>query len=220
MLAPSFTASSSPPWSMYALMRFKGDDTWIDADPKAADHGEKMIVARLKINANWDPEPLGWTRLANILHNTDGMKLTTMDIDPTMMSLPNTVRLAHLTATNTFELSDVQERILKGYLDGGGVLLFDAAGGSTAAQLSFETAMAKMYPNQKFKPLPIDHPIYTGEGTGGAKITQATYRRYAMERIAKTNLPRLRVLEINGRIVAIDSSEDLSAGLAGYNIDG
>src|SRR5207247_374682 len=114
--------------------RFKGDDTWIDADPKATDHGENMIVARLKINANCDPEPLGWTRFANILHNTDGIKLTPVEIDPTMMSLPNTIRLAHLTATNTFELSDVQQRIVKGYLDGGGVLLFDAAGGSTAAQ--------------------------------------------------------------------------------------
>jgi hypothetical protein len=199
--------------------RFKGDDTWIDADPKATDRTE-MIVARLKINANCDPEPLGWTRLANILHNTDGIKLTPVEIDPAMMSLPNTIRLAHLTATNTFELSDVQQRVVKAYLDGGGVLFFDAAGGSTPAQLSFETTMAKMYPNEKFKLLPIDHPIYTGEGTGGAKITQATYRRYALERIAKTTLPRLRVLEINGRIVAIDSSEDLSAGLVGYNIDG
>ena len=136
-----------------------------------------------------------------------------------MMSLQN-MALAHFSTTNSFELSDVQQKVLKQYLDDGGVLVFDAAGGSTAAQISFETLMAKMYPGEKLKTLDINHPIYTGDGFSGAKITQATYRRYAMEHIAKTTLPRLRVLEVKGKIVAIDSPEDLSAGLVGYNIDG
>ncbi len=199
--------------------RSKGDDTWIDADPNAQDKNE-ISVARLKINANWNPEPMGWTRLANVLHNADGLKLTTAQIDPDTMLLPNTIPLADLTATNSFELSQTQQNVLKKYLDGGGLLVFDAAGGSTAAQISFETLLAKMYPAEKLKPLDINHPIYTGEGFGGTKIQSVTYRRYALERIAKTTLPRLRALEVNGKIVALDSPEDLSAGLVGYNIDG
>jgi Domain of unknown function (DUF4159)/Prenyltransferase and squalene oxidase repeat len=199
--------------------RFKGDDTWVEANPGLQDQKE-IQIGRLKINANWDPEPLGWARLANILHNNDQIKLTVLNVDPEINSLPNSISLLHLTATNSFELTEVQQKILKQYLDGGGVLFFDAAGGSTAAQLSFETLLIKMYPLEKLKTLAIDSPIYTGAGTGGARIEQATYRRYAMDRLAKTTLPRLRVLEVNGKVVAIDSSEDLSAGLVGYNIDG
>ncbi|HEX3358901.1 MAG TPA: DUF4159 domain-containing protein [Tepidisphaeraceae bacterium] len=227
--AATISPTSSPAFgfvgNLYLYMndksnpRFKGDDTWIEADPRVQDQKE-IQVARLKINANWNPEPLGWARLANMLHNNDQIKLTVLEVDPEINSLPNSISLIHLTATNSFDLSQIQQNILKQYLDGGGVLFFDAAGGSTAAQLSFETLLIKMYPLEKLKTLPIDHPIYTGLGTGGSRIEQATYRHYAMDRLAKTTLPRLRVLEVNGKVVAIDSSEDLSAGLVGYNIDG
>jgi len=220
-LAPSFSFIGN----LYMYMndkanpRFKGDDTWLDADPGIEDKAE-ATVARLKINANYNPEPLGWSRLANVLHNSDAVKLNLPQIDLSTMLLEKSVSLAHMTATNTFELSQIQQDTLKKYLEDGGVLLFDAAGGTTDPQIAFETLIGKMYPTEKLKTLDINHPIYTGEGFGGAKITQVTYRRFANERIGKTTLPRLRVLEINKRVVAIDSPEDLSAGLVGYNIDG
>lgn len=190
--------------------RFKGDDTWIDPDPAARDRREQT-VARLKINANWNPEPLGWTRLANALHNNDGIKLTIREASANELS--KKIPLVHLTATNRFELSASEHKALKSYLDGGGVLFFDAAGGSTEAQLSFEALLLKMYPNEKLKPLALGHPIYGG-------IKHATFRPCARERLAKSDLPRLRVLEMKGRVVVIDSAEDLSAGLVGYNVDG
>jgi hypothetical protein len=198
--------------------RFKGDDTWVDADPKTQDQ-TTINIARLKINANWNPEPLAWSRFANFLHNADSAKLDVKEIDLSMMSLQS-MAMAHLTATNSFELSDVQQHALRDYLDNGGLLVFDAAGGSTSAQISFETLMDKLYPGQKFTPLPIDHAIYAGKDFNGTEIKQVTYRRYAMEHIPKTTLPRLRALTIKGKIVAIDSPEDLTAGLVGYNIDG
>jgi hypothetical protein len=177
-----------------------------------------MQLARLKINANWDPEPAGWQRMSAIVRNADLFDLRVTPID--LARLNNLFSIAHLTSNDDFILTREQIAALKRYLDGGGLLLFDSAGGSEAGQLAFENVMQQMYPNAKLDPLPADHPIYTGQGFGGANAQQVTYRSFAYQRIGRTNAPRLRALELNHRIAVIDSAEDFSAGLVGYNIDG
>lgn len=197
--------------------RFKGQDNWISPDLTITP-SHQLQLARLKINANWDPEPAGWERMSAIVRNADQLDLHITQIDAAR--LINLFSIAHLTSTDDFILTAQQMDALKHYLDSGGLLLFDAARGSEAAQLAFENVMQQMYPNAKLDNLPADHPIYTGKGFGGADARQVTYRSFAYQRIGRTNAPRLRALELNHHIAVIDSSEDLSAGLVGYNIDG
>lgn len=196
--------------------RYKGQDTWIDPDPIIVD-GRSMTVARLKYGENWNPEPAGWLRLANHLHNTAALKLETAEV--TISTELPSQPLAHMTATGPVELSTTAMANLRKYLDGGGFLLFDAAGGSATAATSFEALLAQLYPEGKLQRLPMDHPVYVGVA-GGAKISDVGYRKFAQSRLPRTTLPRLQGFTVNGKLIAIYSAEDLSAGLVGAGTDG
>ncbi len=194
--------------------RFKGDEAWIDRDESVAATGA-IKLARLLHNGNADPEPAGWERLANILHNRDQIDLQWEAVDP--VRLPADAGVAHITSTDAFKLYDEQVQRLRTYLDHGGLLLADAAGGSSTAAASIEDLLRSLYPAGKLEPLPFDHAIYTG---GGPKLMQVSYRKFAMDKLPRTTLPRLRGLTINGRLVAVVSNEDLSSGLVGHAVDG
>lgn len=207
--------------------RYKGEATWIDRDDALPMDGakRKVFVARLKYDGNWDPEPLAWTRLANILHNAQDAALSVraIDIDPSQLKAGYTI--AHLTATGQLKLNYAQQKALKSYLDQGGLLLFDAAGGSPEATVSFDALMAQLYPQATSTVLPADHPIYTaafeGVEAGEYKIENVTYRSGGDDRkLTSTRLPRLRGLTVGDRVVAIESPQDITAALVGYATGG
>jgi hypothetical protein len=203
--------------------RFKGETTWIERGENVAPAPRAVHVARLKHSGNWDPEPLGWQRLSNLLHNAQDANLALHRVEIDAKQLKASHQLAHLTATGTFDLTAAQRAVLKSYLDSGGLVLFDAAGGSTEAFVSFQAMMASIYPQVKSTPLPIDHPIYRGDFPGGGAsraVENVTYRRAAPGALPPTKVPRLRGYSVNGRVVAIESAEDLTAGLVGYSTGG
>jgi hypothetical protein len=172
-------------------------------------------VARVKFEGNWNPEPLAWERFANVMANQNAANVA-VEVTPAAALDPKQHTLAHLTDTGAFKLTDAEEKAIKQYLDGGGTLLFDAAGGNTDAATSFEKSVAKLYPGQPLKRVPIDHPLIEGRFPGGQRIDLVGYRTAVLERLNVARLPRLSGVEVNGRLVAIEATEDLTAGLAGY----
>lgn len=200
--------------------RFKGEHTWIERDASVGDAPRAATIARLRHNGNWDPEPLGWKRLSNILHNAQAMELTTRAIDIDDASFKTPFALAHLACAGTFTFTPAQQASLKKYLDSGGLLLFDAAGGSSEAALSFEALMAQMYPDAKAQVIPPDHPIFAGKFDGGESIETVSYRRAPGSRLPPSKMPRLRGYTIGGKMRVIQSSEDISASLVGYTTAG
>jgi hypothetical protein len=192
--------------------RFKGEHAWPELDPTVTPTSN-VRVARLRHTGNDDPEPAGWRRLGIVLHNRDGIALEAPLIDAA--DLPGGgFTLAHLTATDDFEFADAAS--LKAYLDAGGLLLFDAGGGSRAASMACEALLQRLYPTGRLAPLPLDHPVYTA----GENLTQVSYRKFASGKLPRTQLPRLKGFTADGRLVAIVSEEDLSSGLVGHGIDG
>ncbi len=227
--------------------RYKGDDAWIDRNP-GVEPTRTARVARIKHNGNWDPEPGGWVRLSNVTWNLDQTKLETGAFPPEQLpalmgarsSTPGQsgVRaappriasdgaragaqncpLAHLTATGPFELTPPQVAALHAYTEAGGVLLLDACGGNSETAVAFETLIKSMYPDAQISPLPLDHAIYRADNIGGENIEEVTYRR-SVDR-PQTKLPRLKkATTSDGKIFAIVSNEDLSAGLVAYQTSG
>jgi len=119
------------------------------------------------------------------------------------------------------ELTTPQQDGLKAYLDGGGLLLFDAAGGSVAANVSMEALIARLYPDATIARLPDDHDIYAAKFDGGrSAIKSVTYRRFTTTREPNSSRPRLRAVMQKGKLIAILSADDLSAGIVGYPTDG
>ena len=112
-----------------------------------------------------------------------------------------------------------QEESLKKYLDDGGFLVIDAAGGSVAANLSMEALMGRLCPGATIGRILDDHEIYSAK-FGGDDIRSVTYRKFTSTREPNSNRSRLRGVSVNGRIVAILSADDLTAGMVGYPTDG
>ena len=191
----------------------KGESAWFDRSIAAVDASTKLRIARLQYHGNWDPEPAGWVRLANLLHNRGDAELQT---DPISFDkLSDAYPIAHLTGTAAIKLSAQEQAALKQYIDHGGLLFFDAAGGSPEAAASIQALLASMYPAAQNEPLPIDHPIYSGAYAGGRKIDEATYRHSSQ--LVATRIPRLRGITLDGKLLAIISNEDISGGLVGYS---
>jgi hypothetical protein len=174
-------------------------------------------LARLKYKGPWDPEPGGWRRLTNRLHNKDKVDLEVVEVDLASGSLDG-FKLAHLTGTLPIKFDDAARAKLKKFVEGGGTLIIDAAGGSSDFATAMEQELAAIFPDTKLNLLPKDHALFSA---GGAPMKSFTYRAYASHMVgALKDEPRLRAIELNKRPAVIFSREDLGAGMVGQNVDG
>src|SRR5688500_1110394 len=196
--------------------RYKGEDTWVERN-SGVTTTRTARVARIKYNGNWDPEPGGWVRLSNVTHNFDQTQLQIGAFAPEQ--IPQQANFAPVTSTDDLQLSGPQLTGLRKYVDGGGVLVLDACGGNPETAVAFESLLRAMYPDVQIAPLPLDHPIYRAQNIGGQDIEEVSYRR-SLDR-PQTKLPRLKqATTAAGKLVAIVSNEDLSAGLVAYQASG
>ncbi len=195
--------------------KFKGQSYIVKRDD-AVPAKQTVKLARLEYGGNWNPEPGGWRRLANILHNTRGTDLNVETVKLGEGKLTKDYQIAHLTGTVKFKLTPAQTAELKAFVDGGGTLIVDAAGGATDFKDSVEPQLKATFGVPA--PIPVDSPLYSATGE---KATKAAYRKYTQKLlVGNANVPRLRGVEVNKRLAVIYSPEDLSVGLVGMTIDG
>jgi hypothetical protein len=200
---------------MYATdrhpLRKRGEHYLVERDEKSA--ATKTIkLARLKYDGNWDPEPGGWRRLANVLYNEYKIELLA---DPVEIASISDAEIAHLTGTAAVQFTPAQQGALKKYVEGGGTLLIDAAGGSADFAKSAEALIEQLFP-KALKALPADHAVYSA----GGKTAEIQYRAYAQRMLGAASGGRLQGIEQDGRVVLVYSREDLSTGLVGQPVDG
>ena len=198
-------------------LRFKGD-SWIVSPNPAISPTQTIKLARLEYPGNWNPEPGGWTRLAAILQNESQIALSVATVKLGEGTLAQGgYKIAHLTGTARFKLTDPQRAELKSFIQTGGTLLIDAAGGNGDAATSLESEIAAIAP-AKLDILKPDHTLYSRLGIPPDSII---FRPYAVKQhLGQTKGPRLRAATINNRPAIIYSPEDLSVGLVGQPIDG
>lgn len=205
--------------ALYAVdkknLRNKGE-TYIVHDDPAIKPAHEVTVARLEVGDNWNPEPAGWPRLAAILHNQDKLAVTVKDVKLDPANLQG-VKIADLTGTTNFKLSDAQRQALRQFVEEGGTLIVDAAGGSerfadsaeTELQATFGSALASLSP---------DSPVYN---LPDSKIQSFRYRDFARRLLGNgSKTPRVQAIKIKNRPAIFYSREDLSAGLVGEPVDG
>ncbi|MGA2499053.1 MAG: DUF4159 domain-containing protein [Tepidisphaeraceae bacterium] len=196
-----------------AQLHYKGD-TYV-VFPNATPAGRTIRVARLQYAGNWDPEPGGWRRLAAMLHND---KQTDLDVKPVKLgeeTIDKSFAIAHLTGTTKARFNDKMLDALKKYVENGGMLVIDAAGGSGDFAVTMEVELTKMFPDAKLDTLAVTHPLFRHYD-----IKEVEYRAFARRTLGNLKQPRLRGMEIGGRLAVIFSAEDLSAGLVGNYVDG
>jgi len=196
-------------------------ESWLVTPQANVAPGATMRVARLSFAGNWNPEPAGWPRLAAILHNQNlvELKIETVKLGENRLGTANAAgyRLAHLTATGKVKLGDAEGAELKAFVESGGTLFVDAAGGDAQAAESLEAELTTLM-GQKPVPLPLDHALFKNLGM---PVMEVGYRPYAMKRtLGKIKGPRLRAIMVKDRPAVLFSPEDISAGLVGEAMDG
>jgi hypothetical protein len=174
---------------------------------------KSIALARIQCGGNWDPEPGGWRRVAAMLRNTSKIDLKVEAVNPEQLAGRS---IAHLTGTSAVSFDPAARAAIKQFVEKGGTLIIDAAGGSTEFAKSVEAELAAIFPEQKDQlnqPLAPDHAIY-------GKLKSFGYRPYARTKLGTLKGPQVRGIEIGGRIAVIYSREDLSVGLVGQPVDG
>ncbi|HEX4792299.1 MAG TPA: DUF4159 domain-containing protein [Humisphaera sp.] len=201
-------------------LRNKGDSYIIRPDAKiSADQTAK--IARIIVGDNPDPEPGGWRRIAALLHNKFKSDVTIENVRLGQDRLSG-FKLAHLTGTSHFKLTDAQRTALVDFAIRGGTLVIDAAGGSddfaTSAEAELRTAFGDAATKGLADPLDIESPVYE---LPKARIDAVSYRDFYKSKVAsKLKAPRVYGIMRGDRIAVFYSREDLSAGMVGEPVDG
>jgi hypothetical protein len=196
-------------------LAFRGENHLVAKNPKITPT-RSLTVHRIEHPGNWNPEPGGWTRMAAIAHNKQRIDLTVTPVKLGSGALPAS-GLAHLTGTAEFKLTDDKRAELKKFVEGGGTLLIDAAGGSSRFATAVEAEIAAIFGPTALKPLTEDHAFYN---LTGEKL-EFSYRPAAQKLLTGGfRSSRLKGIEVNGRLAVIYSREDLSAGIVGNSVDG
>jgi hypothetical protein len=200
-------------------LRRRGETYLAARDPKAKPKA-KGTIARIKYAGEWDPEPGGWARLANVMHNAGTAELTVEPVDPAAGGKVAGT-LASLTVSSTgVTLPEATRAALRDYVHGGGTLLVDVAGGRSPGRAAAEAELARLFPDapRALPVLPPDAPVYAAAGPAMVAST-VDYRRF--ERPAgNLHVPQLRGFTVGDRVAVFYSPQDLSVGLVGMPIDG
>lgn len=195
-------------------MKYKGD-TWLVSRNEKTKPSRNLSIARLEYSGNWNPEPGGWRRLANWMHNTRDLELKVETVKLGEGDLSK-YQVAHLTGTTKFKLDDKATASLKAFLEKGGTLIIDATGGASEFVDSADQMLKGLYPEQNPAMLPADHPVYQR----GGKPVDIAWRPAARNMLGNLKTARLQAIEVNNRKAIFFSREDLSVGLVGQPVDG
>lgn len=193
--------------------RKRGQTHMVASNPQIKT-ASKIEVARLEHTGNWNPEPGGWNRMISVMHNDHRVELAVTTVP---RGEPITAKIAHLTGTEPLDLNADQKSAIKTFIEGGGTLVIDAAGGSSAFASSAEALLNELFPDAKLELLPWDHPLFRA---GGKAVESIDYRATARQMLGTLDGPRLRGLTIGDRLAVVHSREDLSAGLVGQRVAG
>lgn len=196
-------------------LRYRGENHLVFADKKIKPT-RSLTLHRLSHPQNWNPEPGGWKRMANYVLNHHRVSINVEETKLGDGKLP-TGGFAHLTGTGKTTLTDAQRAEIKKFVDGGGLLLVDSAGGNAAFADSMEKELATIFPPDALQLIPETHPLYTPK----KEVIGIRYRQTAQKVMAGgLRAPRLKGIEVNGKFGVIYSREDLSVGIVGHSVDG
>jgi len=174
-------------------------------------------VARLSHGGNCDPEPMAWRRLALRVNNRFHVRLDVSEPMPIADLDANDRPIAHVTGTDSFELSEPEKAAMRKFFAAGGTLVADAAGGSRVFARSVVEQVFPLAGGDKTGDLAQDNPIFLA---GPYMLTKVQYRSEYARTLGQSDKtrPRLRAVLKNGRPVVLLSEPDITTGLLGIPV--
>ena len=185
-----------------------------------------LRIARVKHAGNWEvgANYSAFPNLAMMLKDAFGLTLQVKEANtPPVTSqgvLPGELKgydAAFLTGSTAFEMPEEDRTALRKYVEDGGFIWAEAAGGSLEFERSLKTICGQL--KWELRPLPQDHPILTGKirGAQGYNLTAGVEFRHALRlaRAAKT-FAEFEGIFYGDRLVGVYSPFDTVFGLEGY----
>ncbi|MBL7219053.1 MAG: DUF4159 domain-containing protein [Phycisphaerae bacterium] len=180
-------------------------------------------ISRLKHSGNWNPEPMADKALALKMKNRAKVKLEIGD-PIGITDLPAAgVKLALMTGTDAVTFSASEKKAFKAFLEGGGTVLIDVAGGNGryggtkpfARSILGALKATDMFPGRRNKPrqLAYSSPLYNIEGN---TIKAISFRQHTKLMVTEKKYPQISAIMVGDRPAILFSEMDLTAGMVGY----
>jgi len=197
------------------VLRPRGVNHW----PKAERKVQRTIrLAQLACPGYPRPEPLACHRFSNMLVNETGLKVQPLDSVPVVILNRTGAKIALLTGTRSLKLNDVESKVLKDWIVGGGTLVVDAAG-SLGLTANAEDAKAfaadvrkhlvRMFGEDSMARTTALHDL------DGHEISKVRFRNRP-KRLQDAKECPLDVCMVAGRPAVVLCRDNLTAGLVGY----
>jgi hypothetical protein len=120
-----------------------------------------------------------------------------------------------LTGTAQVTFSPEEVAGLKKYVDDGGLLFIDAAGGSEAFAKSSEELIKKIS-DKPLEPVPLDHPLFAGTMADGVKVESVEFRKFGNLKLQRrVTTPQMQAVMVDGRVRILYSPWDVCSGFLG-----
>lgn len=202
--AANIVAYTNNKTALAGQLHSRGTSLW--PEPPTRQPRVTVQLARLKHSANYDPEPLAHERFARLIGQEQGIKVEVVGPIEISELASAKARLAAMTGTGKLELDGAQKAKLKSWLEAGGTLLVDAAGGNEEFAKSAEAVLLEVCGQAAMKVVASSAELYNIKGF---EIAQAGYRHEL------AGPPRLRTIIIKDRMAVFFSRDDITAGLIG-----
>ncbi len=177
-----------------------------------------LDVARMQYSGNWDPEPGAWPRYGRLLEKRTGIALNIKPIAVKDLSFDK-MHFAHLTGTAAIELDPQDKQAIRKFVEDGGVLLIDAAGGSKEFASSMQRMMTSAFPSAQLQPITHAPVLLSDQFDGMYDLNKPRLRSYAVEKGFSGDAATMQILS-SGKGHVIFSPLDVSSGLLGTDTYG
>ncbi len=190
-------------------LRHRATTPWPELTALPLRHTVKL--ARVQWKGNWNPEPLALDRLKLLMANLTGTDLQIQDLTADKLA-DGGVSTAYLTGVGKLDLKSTEKEALKKFVDKGGTLIVEAAGGNDDFAQTGKQLIGELYGVDKLLTLATNTSFFTVKGH---ELEKAKYRTQTAGKLKdKFNL---KGVIFNDRPAVIFSAEDLTAGLLGYS---
>lgn len=202
----------------YSKLLPRGKTTW--PYPVSTAGMSSMKVVRVKYNGNYNPEPLALEAFKRRLAAEDAVGLDIGEVSLDQLGGSN-AKVAMMTGTSSVSLSATQQAQIKKFVEAGGTILIDAAGGgnlkyhpgSAKFYKSMHKQISKIFGATALKPVVPSSKLYTIKPFRAfeGKKKKPIYRKLTRKR-GLSNAPHLLAVKVNDRPAVILSCEDIETG--------
>ena len=204
--------------NLYAMVSDRGRGGHRIASPitnRSNDEADRVItVSQIQQPGRPLIEPSSWEPLRNHFENHTGIQLSVLN-QSIEQATGHGVELLHLKGVKSVAITPREVRALVRYINNGGTVLIEAVGGRGDYAASLGRQLSAVYATP---PVMIDshHPMLTGQNhQNGYDCRKTSYRRFSVLQLGLSDVPRLEMIQVNGRAAVIISHEDLSLGVLG-----